>query len=128
MSLISTSDISGQKLDQLDQSFMYTQLIKEILLELKYNNENFNELVTYSLNRYSKDAKQRPIVSLFQNEYRSLYRQDNCRSYFFPFLLVFFLYFYVKYITTKYDNYKERKSLLFSHYYYLHTNTDCFLN
>ncbi|CAF1535584.1 unnamed protein product, partial [Rotaria sp. Silwood1] len=36
ISLFSANDISDISLDQLDQSFMYEQLIKEIRLELEY--------------------------------------------------------------------------------------------
>jgi tetratricopeptide (TPR) repeat protein len=71
MSLISANDISGQRLDQLDQSFMYTQLIKEILFELKYNEQNLKELVTYCLDRYSNDRDEMELIRMFQNEYQA---------------------------------------------------------
>jgi tetratricopeptide (TPR) repeat protein len=64
------SIISGQKLDQLGQSFMYTQLIKEILFELEYNDQNFKELVTYCLKRYSNDREELQLIQMFQNKYQ----------------------------------------------------------
>jgi len=70
ISLVSTSDISGQKFDQLDPSFMYTQLIKEILFELEYNDRNFNELVAYSRAAFSKNVEELKIIEMFQKEYK----------------------------------------------------------
>ena len=46
ISLFSAGDISSQHLNQLDQSCMYTKLIKEILLKLESNDENVKELAT----------------------------------------------------------------------------------
>ncbi len=47
VSLISESDIENRNHDQLDQSFMYTQILKEILFEIKYNKESIEDLATY---------------------------------------------------------------------------------
>ena len=48
ISLIPTSDQdSSQGLDQLDQSFMYTLLLKEILMTIEFNKEHVNDLITY---------------------------------------------------------------------------------
>jgi Tfp pilus assembly protein PilF len=44
---VASNDIKNRGLDELDQSFMYTQLIKEILLELEYDKKCVRELVTY---------------------------------------------------------------------------------
>jgi Tfp pilus assembly protein PilF len=44
---IASKDIANRGLDELDQSFMYTQLIKEILLRLKYDDDCVRKLVTY---------------------------------------------------------------------------------
>ncbi|CAF3902064.1 unnamed protein product [Rotaria sp. Silwood1] len=69
ISLFSANDISDKSLDQLDQSFMYTQLIKEILLELEYNNQSVYDLVTYCRDRYSNNPKELENIQQFQQGY-----------------------------------------------------------
>jgi tetratricopeptide (TPR) repeat protein len=44
---VASNDINNRRLDELGQSFMYTQLMKEILLELEYDKNCVEELVTY---------------------------------------------------------------------------------
>jgi tetratricopeptide (TPR) repeat protein len=70
ISLVSASDISDQSLDHLDQSFMYTQLIKEILFELKHDDDSVKKLVTYCRNKYSNNEKELKTIETFQNEYQ----------------------------------------------------------
>jgi hypothetical protein len=67
ISLVPTSDISGQRLDQLDQSFMYTQLIKEILLKLEYSDKNLDEFAAYCRDKYVNQAKQLKQIKSFQD-------------------------------------------------------------
>ncbi|CAF0912776.1 unnamed protein product [Adineta steineri] len=38
---------SNKKLDQLDPSFMYTQILKEILLTIDFEDKHFKEFITY---------------------------------------------------------------------------------
>ena len=68
--LISTSDISGQKIDQLDPSFMYTQLIKEVLFELEYDEKNFDEFIAYCRHEYANKDKEMSEISIFKKKYR----------------------------------------------------------
>ena len=42
-----TDEISNQNLDQLDQSFMYTQILKEILLTIDFEQNHIDEFLTY---------------------------------------------------------------------------------
>lgn len=42
-----TEDISNRNLNELDQSFMYTQLLKEILLEIEFDKNVVENLVKY---------------------------------------------------------------------------------
>ena len=69
ISLMAASDISGSNLDQLSQSFMYTKLIKEILLELKHDDDSVKELVTYCRDKYSKDEKELKNIETFRTGY-----------------------------------------------------------
>lgn len=47
ISSISSSDILSNDLNRLDSSFMYSQLIKEVLLEIKYSDTAKTELAEY---------------------------------------------------------------------------------
>jgi Tfp pilus assembly protein PilF len=69
-SVVPARNIAGQKLDKLDQSFMYTQLIKEILLELEYNDQSIQELVTYCRKKYASNHKELKKIDKFENDYR----------------------------------------------------------
>ncbi|CAF1093501.1 unnamed protein product [Adineta ricciae] len=67
---ISSNDIEKRDLNELDQSFMYTQLIKEILLELKYDDACVQELVTHCND--NRDAIKAKLHGLgeFQKNYK----------------------------------------------------------
>jgi tetratricopeptide (TPR) repeat protein len=57
---------SGQNLNQLEPSFMYTQLFKEILLEMGHDTQSFEDFITYCRN----GDYQSPInITRFKNEY-----------------------------------------------------------
>jgi len=48
MSFMSTGeDLSKKKLDQLDASFMYTQISKDILLIIKFEEKHLKKLIEY---------------------------------------------------------------------------------
>ncbi len=70
ISLVSISDISGENLDQLDQSFMYTQLIKEILFELKHDDDSVKKLVTYCRDKYSGNEEELKKIETFHKGYQ----------------------------------------------------------
>jgi hypothetical protein len=69
MNFVTSISSSNQNVDQLDQSFMYTQLFKEILLEIKHNQQCINEFVTYCMERYADDHVQLSLIRTFQREY-----------------------------------------------------------
>ena len=69
ISFLPSSSISGQNLNQLSQSFMYTKLIKEILFELEYNDESVRELVTYCRTKYSGNIKELKNLETFGSQY-----------------------------------------------------------
>jgi tetratricopeptide (TPR) repeat protein len=70
MTFMSTSDAVNPSLDQLDQSFMYTQLLKETLLEFD-NNEarSIDELVAYCCDQYADNPNQLERIKRFEREY-----------------------------------------------------------
>jgi hypothetical protein len=49
----STDEISNQNLDELDQSFMYTQLLKEILLTINFEQAHIDEFLTYCREQFN---------------------------------------------------------------------------
>ncbi|CAF3923871.1 unnamed protein product [Rotaria sordida] len=69
ISLFSTNDLSSKSLDQVDQSFMYTQLIKEIFLELEYNDKSIDDIVTYSRDKYSDNHEELKKIEMFHTKY-----------------------------------------------------------
>ena len=67
-SIVSTS--TSPNLGQLDQSFMYTQLIKEIILEIEYDSNAKDTFVQYCLDEYKHDAVQSKKLRDFQDSYK----------------------------------------------------------
>ena len=70
VSFVTASEVSEQNLDQLDQSFMYTQILKEIIFEIKYNDQNIRDLVKYCLEKYSGNENELLIIEGFEQNYR----------------------------------------------------------
>ncbi|CAF4008219.1 unnamed protein product [Rotaria sordida] len=48
---------------------MYTKLIKEILLELDYNDQSLHGLITYCRDKYSSNQKEIENIQKFKQEY-----------------------------------------------------------
>jgi tetratricopeptide (TPR) repeat protein len=64
------SDSSGDvHLDQLDPQFMYSQLLKEILLELEYNDTSIKEFVNYCQEQFDGNNMQLKIIKTFETAY-----------------------------------------------------------
>ncbi|CAF1671927.1 unnamed protein product, partial [Adineta ricciae] len=60
---------SGKKLDQLDPSFMYTQLIKEILSTIKFDNKHIQDYVKYCREIFHDNDEELKNVKLLEQEY-----------------------------------------------------------
>ncbi len=82
-SVITCSDASNENLNQLDQSFMYSQVLKEILLEIKFNQQSLKDFVTYC--HESKCAESSSIDRFYQ-EY-------HCHSPIWWYTSPFFVYY-----------------------------------
>ena len=63
-------EASGQNLDQLEPSFMYTQLFKEILLEMKHDQNSINDFILFWSQHYINNTHQLNIIAEFEREYR----------------------------------------------------------
>jgi predicted CoA-binding protein len=70
ISFIKTIDgISDENLDQHGQSFMYTQILKEILLDIDFKQEHFNEFLTYCREQLANNNVQLQTVDKIEKEY-----------------------------------------------------------
>ncbi|CAF2052373.1 unnamed protein product [Rotaria magnacalcarata] len=69
ISFLAASDISVPSLNLLDQSFMYTQLIKEILIEIEYNKLSVDDFLAYCRHKYSDDTKILATIQQFEKGY-----------------------------------------------------------
>ncbi|CAF2021758.1 unnamed protein product [Rotaria magnacalcarata] len=70
INIISLSDALHQNLDQLDQSFMYTQLLKEILLEFPYSERSLEILVDHCRDQYTDNDFELKKIDEFFRDYR----------------------------------------------------------
>jgi tetratricopeptide (TPR) repeat protein len=62
--------VSGQNLNQLEASFMYTQIFKEILFEMKHDRQAIKDLVTYCRKLCDDNVGQLTIIEEFERDYR----------------------------------------------------------
>jgi tetratricopeptide (TPR) repeat protein len=70
VSFVSNTSTDGQNLDQLEPSFMYTQIFKEILFELEYDEQSVKDLVNYCREQYSDNVEELNIINQFARDYR----------------------------------------------------------
>ncbi|CAF1362937.1 unnamed protein product [Adineta steineri] len=59
----------NKKLDQLDPSFMYTQLIKEILLSIKFEQKHIQDYINYCRDVFGDDEEEMVHIKQFEDEY-----------------------------------------------------------
>jgi hypothetical protein len=67
MSFVSVNGSDGnQNLDQLEPSFMYTQIFKEIILEMRHDEKSFRDFITFY---QSNNCGSPDNINLFEKEY-----------------------------------------------------------
>jgi hypothetical protein len=66
----SNDEASNQNLDQLDQSFMYTRILKEILLTIDFKQKYIDEFVTYCRAQFVGNSTELRNVDKLEKEYR----------------------------------------------------------
>jgi tetratricopeptide (TPR) repeat protein len=72
MSFVPVSEeASTQNIDQLEPSFMYTQIFKEILLEMEHEENSINNLAIYCRKFYNDSMRELKIIYEFEHNYRS---------------------------------------------------------
>ncbi|CAF1325716.1 unnamed protein product [Adineta steineri] len=62
---------SNKKFDQLDPSFMYTQILKEILLTINFEEKHFKEFIIYCRDVYGDDENDLKNVNQLQTTYKN---------------------------------------------------------
>jgi hypothetical protein len=71
ISFVKTTDgASNQNLDTLDPSFMYTQILKEILLTIEFGQKHTNEFLTYCRAVFAGNNAELNHVDKLEKEYR----------------------------------------------------------
>ncbi|HWY35013.1 MAG TPA: hypothetical protein VNX68_10225, partial [Nitrosopumilaceae archaeon] len=71
LSFVKTTDgASNQNLDQLDSSFMYTQILKEILLTINFEQQHINEFLTYCREQFVGNDAELKNVDKIEKDYR----------------------------------------------------------
>ncbi|CAF1301109.1 unnamed protein product, partial [Adineta steineri] len=61
----------NKKLDQLDPSFMYTQILKEILLTIKFEQKHINDYINYCCDVFSDNKKQIENIKRLEDQYHN---------------------------------------------------------
>ncbi|CAF1439641.1 unnamed protein product [Adineta steineri] len=62
---------SNKKLDQLDPTFIYTQILKEILLTINFEDKHFKEFISYCREVYEDDENELKNVNQLQTTYKN---------------------------------------------------------
>jgi tetratricopeptide (TPR) repeat protein len=69
VNFLSVSDTINQNLNEFDQSFMYTQILKEILLEMDYNEQSIIDMTAFWRSRYADNNSEMETIAKFEREY-----------------------------------------------------------
>jgi tetratricopeptide (TPR) repeat protein len=71
MSFVTVNEeASSGNLDQLEPSFMYTQIFKEILLEMEHDEKSIKDLAIYCRELFKNNMRELNIISEFEHKYR----------------------------------------------------------
>ncbi len=70
MSFIATSELtSNENLEQLDQSFMHTQILKEILLQIEFDEQHIKDFLTYCREVFANNDYKLKNCDTIEREY-----------------------------------------------------------
>ncbi|CAF1310619.1 unnamed protein product [Adineta ricciae] len=61
---------SNANLNQLEPSFMYTQIFKKILLEMEHDKQAIKDLTNYCRQRFQDNIKEHKVIDEFEGKYR----------------------------------------------------------
>ncbi|CAF1275514.1 unnamed protein product [Adineta steineri] len=79
---------SNKQLDQLDPSFMYTQIVKEILLTIDFDQNHFQDYINYCCDSFVDNKKQIENIKRFEDQYhnRTPIYWYTCDMFLYPML------------------------------------------
>jgi tetratricopeptide (TPR) repeat protein len=66
-----TGDTSSKTLNRLDPSFMYTQILKEILLTIKFEQKHIKQYSDYCRENFAREGHELKHVDKFEREYHN---------------------------------------------------------
>ena len=69
ISFMATTAVFSKKLDKLDCSFMYTRIIKEILLTIKFEKQHIKEFVDYYSDVSTENGGMVTMINEFERTY-----------------------------------------------------------
>ena len=69
-SILFTDHSKSITLDQIDPSFMYSKLLKEILLEINYDDNAIHTLTNFCERQYASNSEELKIIEEFRMKYR----------------------------------------------------------
>jgi tetratricopeptide (TPR) repeat protein len=70
ISFVSTNDqLLDQSLDQMHQSFMYTQILKEILLTISFNEQSMEDFISYCREQFVDNPTELDNITKLEQEY-----------------------------------------------------------
>jgi tetratricopeptide (TPR) repeat protein len=73
MSFIGTGDdIAEKKLDELEPSFMYTQILKEIFLKIKFQQQHITEFIDYLREQFFENDHKLKTIKEFEEKYHDI--------------------------------------------------------
>jgi tetratricopeptide (TPR) repeat protein len=62
-------DTSNQNLNQLNQSYMYTQILKDILLTIDFDQSHIKDFIAYYREQFDKDDGQQDVIDILEQNY-----------------------------------------------------------
>jgi len=71
ISILSSNAMLSEDLNTLDPSFMYSQLLKEILFELHYNQQARQRFIEFCREQYADNARELIIINQFEHDYEN---------------------------------------------------------
>ena len=70
ISFVATNgEISNKKLNQLEPSYMYTQIMKEIFLTIKFEPKHIQEYINHCRNAFANNERELNKINKFEHEY-----------------------------------------------------------
>ena len=70
ISFVPTNELlSNQNLDQINQSFMYTQILKEILLTIQFDKQSMNDFIIYCREQFIGNSSELNNINKLEQEY-----------------------------------------------------------